>query len=126
LSLFYAIFFDYTKSLMPNPYFRFLNLLRAIDEPFVFDKDQGNMQLLEAICSHKKLNDKYFTVNEVLLLKTLGSQATLHKRVHKLAYAGLVTLEVQGDARVKHVVPTSHALKLFRQIDKLLINAAST
>ena len=101
-------------------------MLRALNEPVVLHKDHGLMRLLETICIYTTLNNIALTVNDILLFKELGSQATLHKKLHMLLEAGLVQMEVQSDARIKLVKPSDRALKLFSKIDKLFMDAART
>jgi DNA-binding MarR family transcriptional regulator len=54
----------------------------------------------------------------------LGSQATIHKRLHKLIEDGLLELIVQEDCRVKKVLPTAKANKLFNRLNKLMLKSA--
>lgn len=107
---------------MAEEYLRFLNLLKALDGPLTRTLDAPSLKLLETICIEATLNQKYFNVNELLMMKELGSQASIHKKLHSLVDTGYVTLEIQEDARVKKVVPTKEAKKLFSQVNKLFIS----
>ena len=106
---------------MPELYFRFLNLMKAIDDPILNDRNNGALQLLQHICNGAFLDNRTFTVNEVIGWKELGSQASLHKRLHELVDQDMLLLTRHDtDARIKLVTPTSKAKKLFSQLDKLL------
>lgn len=106
---------------MPELYFRFLNLLKAIDDPIFNDRNNGALQLLQHICNGAFLKNETYTVNEVIGWKELGSQASLHKRLHELVDQGLLSLTRHStDARVKIVTPTAKAKKLFNQLDKIM------
>ena len=65
-------------------------------------------------------------VRKLLIHEALGSPATIHKRIHQLHEAGLVSLDaVASDARVKLVVPTDHALRYLAERGKAIQQAAS-
>lgn len=65
-------------------------------------------------------------VRKLLIRDGLGSPATIHKRIHQLHEAGLVSLDaVASDARVKLVVPTDHALRYLAEKGKAIQQAAS-
>lgn len=112
---------------MPEIYLRFLNLLKALDEPIFEDKNNGCLQLLQRICMQAFVSKNFFTVNEVIAWKELGSQASLHKRLHELVELDLVTLEAHvTDGRIKIVTPTAKAKKLFKQLDKIMSSTLKT
>ncbi len=109
---------------MPELYLKFLNFMNALDEPIFEDKKNGCWQLLQRICSQAFISKNFYTVNEVIGWKELGSQASLHKRLHELASLNLVTLDThQTDGRIKIVTPTAQARKLFKKLDKIMLNA---
>lgn len=109
---------------MPELYLRFLNLLKGLDEPIFADKNNGCLQLLQRICVQAFISKNLFTVNEVIAWKELGSQASLHKRLHDLIELELITPEAhQTDGRIKIVTPTAKAKKLFKQLDKMMSSA---
>ena len=65
-------------------------------------------------------------VRKLLINEALGSPATIHKRIHQLHEAGLVSLDaVASDARVKLVVPTDHALRYLAERGKAIQQATS-
>ena len=67
-----------------------------------------------------------FPVRKLLIREALGSPATIHKRIHQLHEAGLVSLEaVASDARIKLVVPTEQALRHLAERGKAIQQAAS-
>jgi DNA-binding MarR family transcriptional regulator len=109
---------------MAEEYLRFLNLLKALDGPLTTKLDSASLKLLETISIEAVLNKNHFTVNELLSMKALGSQASIHKKLHALVDGGYVTLEVQEDARIKKVVPTKETKKLFSQVNKLFISVS--
>lgn len=106
---------------MYDHYLRFLNLLKALDEPIFEDKNNGCLQLLQQICIQAYISKKLCTVNEVIAWKELGSQASLHKRLHSLVELNLVSLDPHElDGRIKIVTPTAKAKKIFKQLDKMM------
>ena len=108
---------------MSDLYLKFFNLLKAIDEPIFDEKNNGCLQLLQKICAQAFVQKILSTVNEVIGWKKLGSQASLHKRLHELVELELITLESHPtDGRIKIVTPTIKAKRLFKQLDKLMSN----
>ena len=112
---------------MSEIYLRFLNLLKALNEPIFEDKNNGCLQLLQRIFTQAFISQNLFTVNEVIAWKELGSQASLHKRLHELVNLGLVTLDSHiTDGRIKIVTPTAKAKQLFKKLDKIMKNTLSS
>jgi len=107
---------------MSDEYLRFLNLLKALDGPLTRSLDASSVKLLEIISIEAKLHQRHFTVNDLLAMKDIGSQASIHKKLHSLVDAGYITLETQEDARVKKVLPTQEAKRLFSQVNKLFVS----
>ena len=106
---------------MNDQYLRFLNLIKALNEPIFEEKNNGCLQLLQQICIEAYVSKKLSTVNEVIAWKTLGSQASLHKRLHNLVELGLISLDPHPiDGRIKIVTPSGKAKKLFKQLDKMM------
>ena len=57
------------------------------------------------------------TVREAINLATLGSPATLHKRITRLRNKALLdTFSEPGDRRAKFLVPTQQALDYFHHL----------
>lgn len=108
---------------MKDAYFRFINIIRALDGPIVPAVDPSCIPLLEKICSDLAIHNKSYMVNELLAMKFLGSQATIHKKLHLLVDNGFVDLVPQTDGRLKMVSPTKKANKLFAQLDKLILKS---
>ncbi len=107
---------------MAEEYLRFLNLLKALDGPLHRELDSGCTKLLETICIQAYLHGHYYNVNELISMRALGSQASIHKRLHSLVECGYIELEVQEDARVKKVIPTKEAKKRISQVNKLFVS----
>lgn len=107
---------------MAEEYLRFLNLLKALDGPIHNGLDAACTKVLEAICIEAFLNKKHYYVNELIGMRTLGSQASIHKRLHTLVDRGYVVLEIQEDARIKKVVPTREAKRLYTQLNKAMLS----
>lgn len=106
---------------MSELYLKFFNLLKAIDEPIFEDKNNSCLQLLQKICAQAFILKTFCTVNEVIAWKKLGSQASLHKRLHELVDLELITLDSHPtDGRIKIVKPTLKAKRLFKKLDGLM------
>ncbi|MFM8590249.1 MAG: hypothetical protein ACKOBA_08860, partial [Limnohabitans sp.] len=67
------------------------------------------------------------TVREAISLTTLGSPATLHKRITRLRSKDLLTTTSQtGDRRAKYLVPTGRALAYFGDLGRSLQSVAES
>ena len=106
--------FSNNDSTNSNPYLRFLQLAKAIqnlpDAPLL---DANENALLEAIAL-RWFEQKPMTVREAIGLSNLGSPATLHKRITRLRNRDLVqTFSQTDDKRAKFLVPTEKSLAMF-------------
>ena len=67
--------------------------------------------ILNYICE-KHLSHKACHIKEIILLKTAGSQATLHAVTKELTKLNLIKVSINPvDSRIKDVLPTPLALK---------------
>jgi len=72
--------------------------------------------ILDYVCE-KYLSHRACHVNNIILLNTAGSQATLHAVTKELTKLNLIKVSVDlTDNRVKNVLPTSLALKRLRAL----------
>ena len=118
--------FSNNSSNKGNPYLRFLQLSKAIqnlpDAPLL---DANENALLEAIAL-RWFEQKPMTVREAIGLSNLGSPATLHKRITRLRNRDLVqTFSQTDDKRAKFLIPTEKSLGMFNDYGKKM-NAALT
>ena len=112
---------------MKTSYIRFLNLIDALDRMNPGRTlDQIEIALLEHILRFSKQDDKLL-VGDLLGLKGLGSQATLHGRLKNLIALGYVKLFTdKKDGRKKFVIPTKLGLKYIQFMSECLENAIKT
>jgi Fe-S-cluster formation regulator IscX/YfhJ len=110
-----------------NPYLRFLQLAKAIQNlPDGQILDANENALLEAIALHW-FEQKPMTVREAIGLSELGSPATLHKRITRLRNSGMVEAFNQpDDKRAKYLIPTEKTLAMFNAFGKKMTAVAST
>jgi DNA-binding MarR family transcriptional regulator len=119
--------FSNNDSTQSNPYLRFLQLAKAIqnlpDAPLL---DANENALLEAIAL-RWYEQKPMTVREAIALSELGSPATLHKRITRLRDRDLVkTFSQADDKRAKYLVPTEKSLAMFNDYGKKMSSALTT
>lgn len=100
-----------TRSLFIGAYVRFLELSSAVETlPGMEFFDPNHKALFEAIVLSWS-QGRAMTVREAIGLASLGSPATLHKRLVRLRQAELVAVEfIEGDRRSKLLVPTEKGL----------------
>lgn len=106
---------------MKNSYIRFINLLDALDRMNPGRSlDKIEIALLEHILAFDGRNE-VLLVGDLLRLKKLGSQATLHGRVKNLSALGYVKLVTDKyDSRKKSVIPTNLGLKYIQFMSECL------
>jgi hypothetical protein len=106
-------------------YFRFLNLVRSIEELPSFPKlDATETQLLNQVATHWKSGERLL-VSDAIAMREIGSPATLHARLKQLRDKDMVTYVVETDGRKKYIEPTSTALKYFSEISNCMIEATA-
>ena len=106
-----------------NIYIRFLRLVRVLNSKSHARKlDSIEIQLLDNIMLDDQENHAVF-VSDLLGLRALGSQATLHCRLKNLRHLGYVDFITQVDARRKRVVPTDQANKRFELLSECMEQA---
>ena len=72
--------------------------------------------ILDYVCE-KHLSHKGCRIKEIILLKTAGSQATLHAITKELTRLNLIKVSVDpADNRMKNVLPSPLALKRLKAL----------
>ena len=72
--------------------------------------------ILDCICE-KYLSHKACHIKEIIILKTVGSQATLHAVTKDLTKLNLIKVSINPvDSRIKNVLPTPLALKRLKAL----------
>lgn len=105
------------RSPLASAYLRFLQLARAVEAlPDGGFMDANESALLEAVVLRWH-EDRPMTVREAINLSSLGSPATLHKRITRLRQKDmLTTFSEPGDRRAKFLIPTQQALDYFHHL----------
>ncbi len=105
------------RSPLAEAYFRFLQLAKALQsDASAVALDANERALLEAVALCW-FEDKPMTVREAIALESLGSPATLHKRITRLRQKEmLVAFNQEGDRRAKYLIPSEKTLKLFADL----------
>lgn len=101
---------------MTNSYLRFLRLADTLTKSSDKPLDSLSKEILEYISKNIFLNKSSFVVGAILALSHLGSQATLHKRLHSLVDDGYLKLKPTDDGRVKRIELTKKADKYFANL----------
>ncbi len=105
------------RSPLAESYFRFLQLAKTFQaEPSTAAMDANERALLDAVAL-RWFEGQPMTVREAIALETLGSPATLHKRISRLRQKDmLVAFNQEGDRRAKYLIPSEKTLKLFSEL----------
>lgn len=97
----------------PNAYIRFIKLVESLNLKSNIRKlDPIEIRLMDSIMIDEEEGRSSF-VKDILGLKALGSQATLHGRVKNLRHLGYIELITQADARRKRVMLTRQGYQRF-------------
>jgi DNA-binding MarR family transcriptional regulator len=97
------------------------NEARSINKSYHVNDRQAF--ILNYICE-KHLSHKACHIKEIILLKTAGSQATLHAVTKELAKLNLIKVSIDlVDKRIKNVLPTPLALKRLKTLVAIFRNS---
>jgi len=113
---------------MRNVYLRFLSLVEVLDRSiFTHSKiDEVSKKLLEVIAV-KDQQGSTMTVTDALILRQIGSPATVHRKLYVLLEAGWIDLVFKGkNRRTKYILPTIAANEYFERLDLLMVQASQT
>ena len=107
-----------------SAYMRFLQLAKVIQAlPDGMDMDANEKALLQAVVLRWYENQP-MTVREAISLASLGSPATLHKRITRLREKDMLsTLNLEGDRRAKFLIPTQRTLDFFQNLGQSMQQA---
>jgi DNA-binding transcriptional ArsR family regulator len=110
-----------------NSYLNFLKLSEIINSKFSgMEIDSTAVKLLEMIAVSYS-SEKALNVTEAMHLSSIGSQATLHRKINDLREHGLISLVHEGkNRRTKYLVPSAKANKHFDQLSKVMGKALQT
>ena len=112
-----------TKDLQ-EVYFRFLNLVRSIEDLPNFPKlDATENQLLNMVATQWKKGERLL-VSDAIAMRQIGSPATLHARLKQLRDKEMINYVIETDGRKKYIEPTDVALRYFLQISDCMVQAA--
>ena len=112
-----------TKDLQ-EVYFRFLNLVRSIEDLPNFPKlDATENQLLNMVATQWKKGERLL-VSDAIAMRQIGSPATLHARLKQLRDKEMINYVIETDGRKKYIEPTDVALRYFSQISDCMVQAA--
>jgi len=105
-------------------YLRFLQLSKVVQSlPGGQEMDANEVALLESVVL-RWYEDQPMTVREAIGLASLGSPATLHKRITRLREKDMLnTLNQEGDRRAKFLIPTQRTLDYFQHLGQSMQQA---
>lgn len=109
---------------MTNSYLRFLHLADTLTKSSEKPLDSLSKDILERVSRCIILNKNKVIVGDILTLSELGSQATLHKRLHSLIDDGYLKLKTADDGRVRQIELTKKAVRYFSDLSLALEKAA--
>ena len=106
-------------------YIRFLKMIDTFDN--IKSADQLD-SIEESLLDHIALTmfkDQEMLVMDLIGLESLGSKATLHKRIKKLVIKGYIQLIIDTqDERKKNVVLTPKAYRYYERLSQLIDKVA--
>jgi DNA-binding MarR family transcriptional regulator len=70
------------------------------------------------------VNNQLITVSNVITLRHIASPVTLHQGIKHLLSKKLITTKSDSkDGRLKYLVPTNKAIKLYRELSALVVKS---
>lgn len=100
---------------------RYLELLTALDKSNKRLGLNGMDVLLLNVIAKASIEGRILNVKDLLTLRDIASQATIHSRLKKLIDKNLVTLKAnRGDGRLKEVVLTKLAQSRYELLSKTI------
>ena len=108
-------------------YLRFMQLAESFDRMNLSSKlDHVEKELLDKLIA-AYYNGEFPLMGELIAIKTIASQATLHSRIKSLIAKGYIDIVADDeDSRKKHLVPTRLALTFYANLSDALIKATLT
>ena len=104
-----------------------LEYLSKVDKARLINKSyhlNDRQALILDYISEKHLSYKGCCIQEIILLKTAGSQTTLHAITKELTRLNLIKVKIDPvDNRMKNVLPTSLALKRLKTLGAIFRNS---
>lgn len=109
---------------MKSAYLRFLKLRDSIEQTSMLKSlDECARRLLEVIFA-KHQSGRTLTISEAMLLSSIASPATIHRKINILLTSGLVEFEFRnGNNRTKYLVPTKLANTHYEILGRALAKA---
>ena len=108
-------------------YLRFMQLAESFDRMNLTSKlDHVEKELLDKLIS-AYYNGEFPLMGDLIALKMIASQATLHSRIKSLIAKGYIDIVADDeDSRKKHLVPTRLALTFYANLSDALVKATLT
>ena len=109
-----------------NQYTKFLTLKDRLDQSkFQLNINLTAIKLLQAIAIHDAKRST-LTVGEAMQLKTLGSAATIHRKIDDLLNNELIQIKFLGtNRRKKYLVPSKKTIAYFAMLSELMFKVAN-
>jgi DNA-binding MarR family transcriptional regulator len=104
--------------------FEYLEFINARDQiNHRYGIDSKSCALLRVILQ-AFVNDRPITVSNVIALRHIASPVTLHQGIKHLMSKKLITTKSDPkDGRLKYLVPTNKAIKLYGELSTLVVQA---
>lgn len=112
------------KNTIQNAYFRFNKLMETMEQGPSFPKlDDIERKLLNSI-AEASLSGKPYLISDVIFANSIGSPATLSRRITSLVDKELVVQVSFDDNRKKFLQLTPKAKKYFTKLNELILQAS--
>lgn len=112
------------KTTIQNAYFRFNKLMETMEQGPSFPKlDDLERKLLNSI-AEASLSGKPFLISDVIFANSIGSPATLSRRLTNLVDKELIVYSSYDDNRKKFLELTPKSKKYFAKLNELVLQAS--
>jgi DNA-binding MarR family transcriptional regulator len=109
---------------MKNSYMRFLKIVAALEPQQLHKEITPIAVLILNEIAVKDFDKQPLTVSQAMEFRALGSPATLHRKIHGLREAGMISVESVGtDRRTKYLHITQAARDYFQIKNDAILQA---
>lgn len=107
--------------------FEYLDFINARDQVNLrYGIDTKSCALLRVIVQ-AYVNNQLITVSNVLILRHIASPVTLHQGIKYLISKKLIVTKSDAkDGRIKFLLPTAKATKLYRELSALMLRSQAS
>ena len=110
-------------------FLKILKLEIEISNQFIHTNflEYRDLRILEIIFLNSVPIDTCLTVNDIIVIKSLGSRATIHRALLRMRESDVIEFFHQsGNYRTKYLKPSAKALNYFSNLEQTMLTAKNS